>query len=163
MKRALVRIGIGIVVFNALMAGVALALRRLIPSTGDEASDDIALAAVANGIDLRSRAASFRGGSARAIMGGLQLDLTGATLDPAGARLEVSAIMGGVQVIIPDAWRTRVRTSRAVLGGIEHPSDEDLANATGPILDLDLRAILGGVEVRVQPEIAAPARAGAQG
>ncbi len=145
------------------MAGVALALRRLIPPTGDEESDDIALAAVANGIDLYSRATSFRGGSARAIMGGLQLDLTGETLDSAGVRLEMSALIGRAQVIISDAWRTRVRTSRAALGGIECPSDEDLANATGPILDLNLRAILGGVEVRVRPEIAAPAPAGAQG
>ncbi len=91
-------------------------LRRRYPSAGDEQSDEIALAAIGTGIDLASRATAFRGGSARAMMGGLQLDLTGATPAPEGVRLELRAVMGGINVIVPPGWRITVEFSRNQLG-----------------------------------------------
>jgi hypothetical protein len=151
MPRRLLRVVVVVLLFYAVMAAIALLLRRLIPSLGDEESDEIALAAVGTGIDLRSRAPSFRGGSARAIMGGLDLDLRAATLDPAGGRLVVRAIMGGVQVTVPDTWRLEPAPALVLLGGVDLPRVEEAGDPDGPALELIVLAALGGVQVSVRP------------
>jgi hypothetical protein len=163
--RRVIRVGVIVLVLNAALAAVVLVLRRLIPSVGDEESDEIALAAVAGGRDLRSRARAFRGGSARAIMGGLNLDLRDATLDPAGGRLELQAIMGGIDVLVPATWRLRVTPPRTILGGADLPRPAEDADDGRPALELAVQAVFGGVEVRVQPRTGEPARApeGARG
>jgi predicted membrane protein len=146
LKRRLLRIAAWVIAFNLAMVAVSLLLRRLIPSSGNEESDEIALAAVFGGIDLSSHAPAFRGGSAQAIMGGLQLDLRGARLDPAGARLEVRAVMGGIELIVPDEWRLVV-SNRSTLGGVSFPQ----AATTDPDAEADLvvdcRAIFGGIDI----------------
>ena len=151
MPRRLIRIAAAVLLFNAVMAAIALLLRRTIPSVGDEDSDEIALAAVATGIELRSRAASFRGGSARAIMGGLDLDLRAAMLDPAGGRLAVQAIMGGVRVTVPDTWRLRVKPAHVLLGGADVPRAGEAGGTDGPVLELVVLTILGGAQVIARP------------
>ncbi|MGH2585334.1 MAG: hypothetical protein ACRDJE_10515 [Dehalococcoidia bacterium] len=152
MRRTIILRVVGaIVAFYVVMALVALALRRLIPSIGDETSDEIALAAAGRGIELKSRAAAFRGGSARAIMGGLQLDLREATLAPDGARLEVRAIMGGAEILVPEAWPLRIIAARGLMGGVDYPEAAKAAtDVDGPVLELSLLAIMGGIEVKAQ-------------
>jgi hypothetical protein len=80
-------------------------------------------------------------------MGGIDLDLTGATPAPGGAALEVLAVMGGVDVTVRDTWRVQVEHD-AVAGGVEVrvTSDEDLP-ADAPRLDVHVRATFGGVKV----------------
>jgi hypothetical protein len=130
---------------------VVVVLRLKVRSTGDETSDEIALAAAANGIELRSRATVFRGGSAKAILGGMELDLRQATLAPEGARLEVEAILGGVEILVPESWRVRIAPPRTTLGGIDYPDDLDtLPPSDEPELELALHAVLGGIEVKQQ-------------
>lgn len=158
MKRILIRAGIGFAVYAAVMATVGLVLRLLIPSEGDEQSDEIALAAVFDGIEMKSQAGAFRGGSARAIMGGLQLDLTGAKLDPAGADLDVRAIMGGIQIIVPKDWRFVVVSSHPRLGGVDWPKGAEQPEGLGPALRLTLSATFAGVEITNPPASAEPAR-----
>lgn len=151
MRSRLVLALASVLAVNGVLALVGLALRRRIRSHGDETSDEIALAAICGGIELHSRAGAFRGGSARAIMGGIELDLRGATLDPAGARLELRAVMGGIDVLIPESWAVRVRSKRAVMGGVDPPDGGDSAVADGPVLELSMIAIMGGIGVRRRP------------
>jgi hypothetical protein len=128
---------------------VVIVLRLKMRSTGDETSDEIALAAAANGIELRSRATAFRGGSAKAILGGMELDLREATLAPEGARLEVDAILGGAEILVPESWRVRIAPPRTVLGGVDYPHELDTVPQTDePELELALHAVLGGIEVK---------------
>jgi hypothetical protein len=151
-RRPAVRVLAIIVAINLVLLLVGQILRRRMPSSGDEQSDEIALAAVTQGIELQSRAAAFRGGSARAIMGGIELDLRDATLDPGGAHLDVQAILGGVDIVIPEDWRVRVTAKRATLGGIDYPPTMDaMADDERPVLDLSLRATLGGVAIKAKP------------
>lgn len=162
LPRPLVRILAVVIAFNAVMALVALALRRVIPSSGDETSDEIALAAAGNGIDLRSRATAFRGGSARAIMGGLALDLRQATLAPEGGRLEVQAIMGGVEILVPPSWSLRVNPAHVVMGGIDHPRRVMQAGPDErPVLELSMLAVMGGIEIKAKAPEERPAAADA--
>jgi hypothetical protein len=142
-------IGAVLVVKLLIWALVVVVLRLKMRSAGDETSDEIALAAAANGIELRSRAAAFRGGTAKAILGGLELDLSEATLAPEGGRLEVETILGGAEILVPDSWRIRFAPTRTLLGGVEYPHDlEALPSSDEPELELALHAVLGGIEVK---------------
>ena len=130
------------------VAGTAAFLRRALPSRGDETSDDVALVAVCNGVDLASRSQAFRGGSVLAILGGVSLDLREASLAP-DATLSVHALLGGVAIRTPAEWRVESR-AHVLLGGTgvpQQPTEQD-----APALVVDGLAVLGG--------IAAGARAG---
>jgi hypothetical protein len=142
-------IGAILVVKLLVWALVVVMLRLKMRSAGDETSDEIALAAAANGIELRSRAAAFRGGTAKAILGGLELDLREATLAPEGGRLEVEAILGGAEILVPEGWRIRFAPPRTLLGGVDYPNDgEAMPSSDEPELELALHAVLGGIEVK---------------
>ena len=82
---------------------------------GDESSDDFRVATIMNGGEFRSHAANLRSGSAVTIMGGVRIDLRGATLDPSGASLELNTFMGGLEVLVPEDWAVEV--DQEVSGG----------------------------------------------
>jgi hypothetical protein len=82
------------------VTGSALFFKRAVPSRGDEESDELALVAVFDGIDLKSRAKAFKGGSMLAWFGGIEVDLREAQLAP-GAKLAVNAFFGGIDLKTP--------------------------------------------------------------
>ena len=52
-----------------------------------------------------SSSTNFQGGDITAIMGGAQLDLRTAAIPTAhDAVLEITAVMGGVEIFVPHAW-----------------------------------------------------------
>ena len=57
-------------------------VKRVMPSRGDEESDEVALVAIFDGVALKSRAKAFRGGSMLAWFGGVAVDLREAQLAP---------------------------------------------------------------------------------
>jgi hypothetical protein len=131
--------------FWAGMLTSAFLLQRLFPSRGDAESDEVALVAILNGIDLRSRATAFRGGSMLAWLGGIAVDLREATPTPE-MHLTTTALLGGIAVRLPPGWR--VETSILTLGGgvdVDAPEPEDPA---APRLVLDGFALLGGIAVK---------------
>jgi hypothetical protein len=84
------------------VAAAALFARRALPSSGDEESEELALVAVFDGIDLKNRSKVFRGGSMLAWFGGIAVDLREAELAP-GARLSLRTLFGGIAVKTPPA------------------------------------------------------------
>jgi hypothetical protein len=138
----------GLLVFKlGVWAGLAIAaavVKRAVPSRGDEDSDDLALMAVYDGIDLESSATAFTGGSALAWFGGIELDLREAQLAP-GARLSVNTLFGGIDIKTPAGWRIE-SSLKAVMGGVDarvpDPPDPD-----APVLTLEGTAVFGGVSV----------------
>ena len=65
----------------------------------------ISMFSVMSGVRRASNATAFRGGDILAFMGGVHLDLRLATIPPgAEAVLDVTAIMGGVEVAVPSNW-----------------------------------------------------------
>ncbi len=90
----------------------------------------------------------MRSGSALAVMGGVELDLREATLDPGGATLAVTAVMGGVEVRLPPGWVVAVETNEK-LGGVDTHLTESVDHAEdAPTLHVTINAWLGGVEIR---------------
>ncbi|HEU0305112.1 MAG TPA: LiaF domain-containing protein [Gaiellaceae bacterium] len=143
--RSVVLLALG--VMGGFMAA-AVAVKRAVPSRGDAESDEVALVAVFDGKQLRSKASAFRGGSMLAWFGGIEADLREATLAP-DARISVAALFGGVALRVPPGWRVR-STVRAIAGGVE-VSGTDPEDPEAPLLELDGFAFSGGVAVSRKP------------
>jgi hypothetical protein len=119
------------------------------------------LVAVFGARDVRVTGERFTGGKATAVFGGVELDLRGALLGSEGARLELVAVLGGVDVVLPLGWDVRI-SGPAILGGTD---DRTLPATDGaPRLDVAATAVLGGVTVKTDPEVPArrPAAPGQQ-
>lgn len=117
MRHKLMKILLFIVGIQVLGSVVGLLISRRL-SRGDEQSDEFAVAAFLGGKKFTSTAANLRSGSAVTSMGGIDLDLRGATLDPAGAHLDLRATMGGIQVTVPETWLVEV-DEEVVAGELE--------------------------------------------
>lgn len=126
------------------VAGAAAVVKRILPSSGGEESDEVALVAIFDGVELESRASAFRGGSLLAWFGGVAVDLRGATLAP-GARLSVHSLFGGVAIRVPAGWRIE-SSLHALAGGVDvRSSDPD--DPAAPTLTVEGMAVFGGISV----------------
>ena len=128
-------------VWAGIAAGAAF-VKAAVPSRGDENSDELTLVAVLDGIELKSRAKAFRGGSMLAWFGGIAVDLREAELAP-GARLSVRTLFGGIAIKTPPTWRVE-SSVRALAGGVDvrTPAADD---SSAPVLNLEGVALFGGV------------------
>ena len=142
-KKAL--LATGILAGSTLWVARAILTRRL--TEGDAESDEFSLAAVIGGVERASTATALRRGRVVAACGGVDLDLRGAKLDPAGADLLVAAYLGGVQVRVPNEWRVAVEAD-AKKGGVETKvaQPDDLPD-DAPNLHVEAIARLGGVMI----------------
>jgi hypothetical protein len=140
--RALLAFKLG---FWAGVATAAAFMRQAFPSRGDAESDELSLVAVFDGIELKSRATSFRGGSMVSWFGGIAVDLREAELAP-GARLSTRTLFGGIAIKTPPGWRVESH-AKALAGGIDVPTqNEDDPDA--PVLTIEGLALFGGIAVR---------------
>jgi hypothetical protein len=95
---------------------------------------------------VRSRA--FRGGRVDVAFGGAKIDLRGAGLATEGARLQLSAVFGGIDVLVPTDWAVVVN-ARPILGGIENKTTPIApTGASGPALHIDATASFAGITVK---------------
>ena len=124
-------------------------MKRVLRSRGEPGSDEIALVAIFDGINLRSRASAFRGGSMFAWFGGVSVDLRAAKLSSDGAHLDLHALNGGIAITVPEGWRVRSNL-RAVAGGVDARAPDSEA-ADAPALTLDGFAVFGGVSITAKP------------
>lgn len=110
-------------------------------------ADDLAISAVFAGMKLRVESQSFRGGHATAVLGSVELDFTGAALAEGKATVELSAVLGSVEVRVPRDWKV-VLEGTPILGGIEDKHKAlSPAEAKGTLY-IKAAAILGSVLVK---------------
>ena len=141
-RSSLLRLLLGV-----LLVGVVSRLVAKRMTSGDEETDEFRIAAIIAGEEFSSRAAGLRSASVLALIGGAQLDLRQASLDPGGATLDVTAIVGGVQIVVPPEWAVQVE-SHGMLGGVDRQLTEaaDLP-ADAPRLHVTTKTWLGGVQI----------------
>jgi hypothetical protein len=139
------------------MMAAAAYVRRTVPSRGDEESDELSLVAVLDGIELKSRARAFRGGSMLAWFGGIDVDLREAELAPR-ARLTLNTLFGGIAIRTPPGWRIESEM-KALAGGVDSrsPAQDD---PDSPTLTLTGTALFGGIAVGAKADRNDPLRAG---
>jgi hypothetical protein len=80
--------------------------------------------------------------------GGVDADLREARLAE-NARLSVTALFGGIQLVVPPEWRIETDI-RAVAGGYD-VGGEDPDDPDAPVLRVEGRAVCGGVAVSRKP------------
>jgi hypothetical protein len=109
--------------------------------SGDFVSNTAFLA----GFDRKCTSQQFKGGDLTAIMGGGKVDFREADFQEGAPVIDVSVIMGGLEIIVPETWTVDSQVT-PVLGGYEDktraPKD------AGKRLVIRGSAVLGGVEVK---------------
>ena len=135
------------------LAGGAALMKRAAPSRGDEESDEVALVAIFDGIQLKNRATAFRGGSMLAWFGGIAVDLREAQLAP-DAHLTLHALNGGIAIRVPPGWR--VESSVKALGGGVDVRALGTEDPSAPTLTIDGLALFGGIAVDAKKDEGAP-------
>ncbi len=102
--------------------------------------------AVLGGVERKSVARDFRGGSMTAIMGGCVIDLRQASIAGGEAVIDAFSLWGGVEVRVPRDWLV-VSKGMPLLGAFVDSTTPPPA-PTGKVLVVRGVAIMGGVETK---------------
>ena len=96
--------------------------------------------AIMGGVARRSSSQSFRGADLTAVMGGCEIDLRQASIEPGQeAVIDVFAFWGGIDVKVPEDW-TVVTRAMPLMGGVE-----DKTRAPQP--EVGKRLVIRGIVV----------------
>src|SRR5262245_11565260 len=135
-----------------VIAGAALVAQtmqhRADPPRG-EPNERVSIFGILGGGNRTSNANPFRGGDLVAFMGGGQVDLRRAVI-PQGeqAIIDVMSMMGGFEIIVPEAWMVDDRTI-PIMGGVGNETrPNSQPGATPPTLILRGVMFMGGVNIR---------------
>ncbi|WP_195987411.1 hypothetical protein [Clostridium sp. D53t1_180928_C8] len=101
--------------------------------------------AILGGGDYKNNAEDLKGVVAEAILGGLEIDLRDAKITE-DIVLELTAVLGGIDVYIPEDVRVEIISGVPVLGGFEHKINRNALS--GPKVRIKYTAVLGGIEVK---------------
>ena len=128
-----------------ILAGIGIMLPRL--ERTPEAKGSTVQGFVALGSRMiQSRSEAFEGGELTAVLGNIVLDLTEAQL-VSGAKLSVTAVLGGCEVLVPPGWEVQLG-GVPLLGGWDDTTRRVDTTPNSPVLNIRAVAILAGVEVR---------------
>jgi hypothetical protein len=140
----LVLLGIGAsMVWRALRRPVSVNADQ--GGTGAAGDDRLSAFALWSGIRRATSDPDFRRGEATAIMGGCEINLTNASMKGDEAVFDTFALMGGIEIRVPEEWAVENRGA-AFLGGFEDRSRRPLDPRKRLIITG--LAIMGGVEVK---------------
>lgn len=85
-----------------------------------------------------------------AVLGGVMLDLREATFESAYTEIRITAVLGGVQILVPRGIRV-LQTGLPILGGISQDIKNDILPVDAPTIRIFATAVLGGIEVTAHP------------
>jgi predicted membrane protein len=145
--KKLLRILLWTIAANVVLKAGAVAATRLLGEDTDDAADDFRLVALMDGRTYESVSNRLRSGRVIAALGGVDVDLRQAVLDPEGARLDVTVVAGGVRVLVCKSWRVEIEHTET--GGavqIEVPDPGTLPDGA-PILHIHASAVAAGLVV----------------
>jgi hypothetical protein len=126
-------------------AAAAFVAKHQLEAVDDENGDEVHLVSIFGPMAFHSTASAFRGGTIDCWYGGGVVDLRDARLDPAGAQLEVRAIFGGGQVLVPAEWQ--VESTVAGIGAARDMRPAQVRSADAPVLKLHGFVLFGGFGV----------------
>jgi predicted membrane protein len=139
-----------------IAAGVAMIwgrfdLPRLRPLVEGNEREAIQAFALFGGVERRISVNNFRRGTVSAIFGGVELDFRSAEIEGEEAILYVEAILGGIEVTVPERWHV-VYEGESIFGGFSDETRTPVVDAMGTTpkksLILKGRAVFGGIVVK---------------
>ena len=98
------------------------------------------------GATRRGKWTPARTNFAVAIMGGVELDFREAVLGPGVTEVQVFAMWGGVEIIVPPGLHVESQ-GIGIMGGFDHYTDVDAGDMDAPTLRITGAAVMGGVEI----------------
>ena len=101
--------------------------------------------AILGGGNYKNNNENLKGVAAEAILGGLEIDLRDAKITE-DIVLELTAVLGGIDIFIPDNVRVEIISGVPVLGGFEHKINRNAIS--GPKVRIKYTAVLGGIEIK---------------
>ena len=116
-------------------------------ATGGERVDG---AAVFGSRQLASNSQSLEGGSLLAVFGGVEADLSAATLAPDGAGIDATAVFGGIDLLVPAGWRVEI-SGLPIFGGWSDRASSQPAPPGSPTLRIRALTAFAGLEVKRAP------------
>lgn len=128
-----------------VMIGVGMVLPRFV-GTGELQGDGVDAFVVLRSKTITSRSQQFGGADMTVLFGHLTLDLTEARLAP-GARIAVTVVLGGCEILVPQGWNVRTG-GIPLLGGWDDTTSRNGLPVGAPELDVRVVAVLAGAEVR---------------
>jgi hypothetical protein len=139
---------LGLIVTAIIGAIAAVSAKRRMVIVDEPEANQISLGAAFEPLSFRSTATAFRGGSIECWYGGGVIDLREATLDPAGAHLEIKVVFGGGQLVVPEDWN--VTTGVIGIGGIGDARPKVVRRADAPSLTISGTVLFGGFGIASQ-------------
>ncbi|MCP4581075.1 MAG: cell wall-active antibiotics response protein [candidate division Zixibacteria bacterium] len=130
----------------------AIIIRQAFWKSGKHPSDDdyINITTILGGGEFNFTSKQLKGGSIAAIMGGSTVNLKEADTGEQTFTIETFALMGGIEIIVPQGWQV-VMSGMPLLGGMENKTTSaqaDTQDLTSRKLIVKGLAIMGGVEVK---------------
>jgi predicted membrane protein len=115
-------------------------------ATGDDFIDYVN---IFSGGERQIVSQNFKGGKLTAIFGGMEIDLTKASLAPGRNDLEIACIFGGATFIVPDDWAVNIEVT-PILGGFNDSRKLSPGRIVDPSKQLVIKGavIFGGGEVK---------------
>ncbi|MBU0487624.1 MAG: cell wall-active antibiotics response protein [Bacteroidetes bacterium] len=117
-------------------------------SRSESNMDQIDDSMVFGGADRIITSENFKGGRISAVFGGCKVDLTKAKLAEGNNILEISAVFGGLSLLVPADWNIKVEVT-SVLGGFEDKKMFSNGNIdTSRSLIIKGSTVFGGGEIK---------------
>ncbi|MYD52570.1 MAG: hypothetical protein F4W93_13970 [Dehalococcoidia bacterium] len=109
--------------------------------------------AILGGITEPNASRDFRGGRLTAFLGGVSVNLRQADIIEKPAHIHVSAILGGVEIAVPQHWNVK-KDIQLIAGGVDErrtlaqQRDDDAMPDNSPDLVVTGSVLLGGLLIR---------------
>ncbi len=142
LKPLLLLAGVAVVQVVIRVLGIVLKRRFLSQQLGE---GEVNAVGVRGKAEEKVTSTNFRGGYLRAMMGVVELDLTEAIVEDPPATIEMTVVMGGAGITVPEGRKVRVDAGN-VLGGVQSDSVRGVSDqAEPPDLVLTGKVVMGGV------------------
>jgi DUF1707 SHOCT-like domain/Cell wall-active antibiotics response LiaF, C-terminal len=106
--------------------------------------------AIMGGVDRKRRWRIAERSNAVAVMGGVHLDLRQAEITSPEVEITAVAVMGGIEIVVPEGVEVEV-TGFAFMGGRSEHVTETRVLPGAPRIHVRAFALMGGVDVRSKP------------
>ena len=117
----------------------------------EPSNPSFSLVSIFDGVDFRPTTSELTTSKALTFFGGTKLDLRRADTSAPVIHLDLTTVMGGTDVTVPDTWRVTVQ-GPAMAGGHEiHVADHESLDPDATHLIIRARTVMGGLRVQARP------------
>lgn len=130
---------------GVIVVGLSFFFDMFKPKAGKVSEDELNLAVAFSGIESNVSSNDFKGGKLSAVFGGMELDLSDASMDK-DATLDIFTAFGGVELRVPSDWNVKA-SGLPLFGGWENKTKKP-SSKNAPTLEVRGTCIFGGVEIK---------------